>query len=235
MSRLWRVAAVDARLDAFCWDWPELNRDAVAADWTARLSARPGIFDGRVLMACGLEEHGERIRASFFETSYASMLAWLGAGPQGAPVWNGFAMGALRCRDGGFLLGRMADHTANAGRLYFPCGTPDLSDVTPDGRVDLEGSIRREIAEETGLGPDSYELDPGWVVAEQGGYLAFLRSGRLHLDEAETRARIGRHLAAETRPELAAVEIIRRPEEAEDDAIPGVVAMFLRDAFGRQG
>lgn len=230
-----RAPHVAARLERFRWPWAEANRALIDRDWDRRRAGRPGMFNGRVLMASGLAREDDRFRASFFETDYAAMMAWLGHGAPGEPVWNGFAMGALRCRDGGFLLGRMADHTANPGRLYFPCGTPDRSDVDPDGGVDLDRSIRREIAEETGLPPDSYRLDPGWVVAEEGGRLAFVRTGRLALDAAEAAARVTAHLAAEARPELAGVEILRRREQVDDPAIPGVVALFLRDAFARDG
>ena len=88
--------------------------------------------------------------AEFFETDYASFLAWRDWDIPDATVQNCFAMGAIKGADGAFVLGIMGDHTANAGSIYFPCGMTDPQSV--DGTsVNLEASLWREVAEETGL------------------------------------------------------------------------------------
>ena len=92
---------------------------------------------------------------SYFETDFASFLAWRDWGFPDSDVFNGFGMGALRCADGAFVMGEMGHHTANAGRIYFPSGTPDLDDLSGD-TVDIAGSVAREVEEETGLTPADY-------------------------------------------------------------------------------
>ena len=57
-------------------------------------------------------------------------LAWRDFGFPDANIANGFSMAALLSADGAFDLGEMAPHTANAGAIYFPSGTPDASLVT---------------------------------------------------------------------------------------------------------
>ena len=127
---------------------------------------KPKIWNGRVLLGRNPVFAGERFSASYFETDFASFLAWRDWGFPDKDVFNGFGMGALRCADGAFVLGEMGQHTANAGRIYFPSGTPDLDDIR-DGAVDIAGSVARELEEETGS-------DAGRLSRERG--LALRRS-----------------------------------------------------------
>lgn len=231
MRSLKRFVAVEARLEEHRWAWAETHRGLIAGHWARRKAERPHLFNGRVLMASRTVGQGDLLRVAFFATDYANLIAWIDHGRPGEPVWNGFAMGALRGSDGAFILGRMAPHTANAGRLYFPCGTPDLSDVTDAGAVDLARSLTREIAEETGLAEDDYEVEPGWIVVQDRGLMAFMQVVRLHETAEAACARIRAHLAAERRAELSGVEIVAGLGEMDEAAMPSVVPIFLRDAF----
>ena len=66
-----------------------------------------------------------QLRGEFIETDFAAFLTWRESGFPAANACNGFAMAALRGADGAFLLGEMAAHTASAGAIYFPAGSPD--------------------------------------------------------------------------------------------------------------
>lgn len=228
---LLRASRVEAELVRYEWDWAAENRDFVAENWDLRRDATPAIFNGRVLMVSDLEIGGDAVRAAFFATDYANLVAWIDAGFPDGRFANGFAMGALRSADGAFLLGRMADGTANAGKLYFPCGTPDMSDVTPDGAVDLAGSLVREIGEETGLSENELAVDPDWLVIRDAGLVAFMRIVNLAIDAETARDRILAHLAADPNPELSDIRIARSPGDIDPDRMPGVVPIFLRHAF----
>jgi 8-oxo-dGTP pyrophosphatase MutT (NUDIX family) len=83
--------------------------------------------------------------------------------PSAPTVEDCFSMAALRSSDLAFLLGEMAPLTCRAGRIYFPAGTPDPTDVF-DGRVDLEASARRQLLEETGVDPSETVIAPGWTL-----------------------------------------------------------------------
>ena len=231
MNPITVVRRVEARLVPFRWTWAEKNRTAIAANWERRRAATPAIFNGRVLMVCGLEHEGEVLRASFFATDYANMLAHIDGGFRDPQVENGFAMGALRSSDRAFILGEMAADTANAGRLYFAAGTPDMTDVDADGNVDLESSILRELEEETGLGSELVQMAPEWVVVRFERRVAFMRELDLAVDAATALAAIRAYLDGEDKPELSGVTALRHPDEIEEARMPSFLPLYLRWAF----
>lgn len=231
MSAILRVAKVRATLEPHDWAWAAANRDLIDAHWARRIEETPAMFNGRVLMVVGTRLDGEMLGARFFATDYANLIAWVEHGFPDDSVANGFAMGALRGRDGGFVLGLMDPHTANAGRLYFPCGTPDMSDVTASHEVDLASSLTREIGEETGLGPGDYTVGAGWTVVRHGGLLAFMRPVRLAMTAEVARARILAHIAVDPKAELSDAVIVRGPADLDEARMPGVVPIYLRDVF----
>jgi 8-oxo-dGTP pyrophosphatase MutT (NUDIX family) len=123
----------------------------------------------------------------------------------------------------------MGPHTFNAGRIYFPCGTPDPDDVV-DSKVDLDLSVRRELKEETGLDIAGFQAEPGWTMVVDGPLIALITVLRSTEKATALRARILEHLAREKRPELADIRIVRGLGDIER-AMPDFVRAFLTTRF----
>ena len=145
-------------------------------------------------------------------------------------VRNCFAAAALVSSDGAYVLGEMGAHTAHAGRVYFPCGTPDMDDVreTASGsRVDLAGSVLRELEEETGLRPDEVSVDPGWLLVFEGPRVACMKIVRSSLSADALTSRIDNFLRNQKEPEFVALHIVRDLADLKPDAMPGFTRAFL--------
>jgi len=244
MADVFTAERLDMKLDRGRWAFADQRRAEIDAYFAERQRAQPAIWNGRVLMIGRYALSNGVLGGRWFETDYASMLAWKaweaweawktsdatwGAawGAPDATVRNGFALGALRSSDGAFLLGVMGAHTANAGMIYFPAGTPDPGDVVGD-RVDLAGSVLRELEEETGIAAADVDIAPGWHVVDAGPpRLALIQLLRAREDAAALRERILRHLAAEAEPELADIRIVRCEADL-DPMMPDFVTIFLR-------
>jgi 8-oxo-dGTP pyrophosphatase MutT (NUDIX family) len=225
------VAAIEARRIAGRWDWADANRARIAAHWAGLTCANPSLYDGRVLVRRRQELRDGLLRLDYVETDFSSFIAFRDFGFPDPTAGNGFAAAALRAADGTWLLGRMGAHTANAGRIYFPSGTPDPDDVLPDGTVDLAGSVMRELAEETGLGPDDVSVTGQWTVVFAGARTAMLRDVRVPGPAEAVRDRIRAFLAGQEMPELSDIHLARTCDDIDEDAMPPFIQAFLRASF----
>ena len=220
-----RVSSLDLVVEPWTWPFAEARRAEVAAHFADKRREKPAMWNGRVLLGRNPVFSGDRLSASCFETDFASFLAWRDWGFPDSSVFNGFGMGALRCADGAFVLGEMGQHTSNAGRIYFPSGTPDLDDIR-DGTVDISGSVMRELEEETGLVAGDCEEEPGWYCIYTGHALAMIRLLRIDLPGETVRERIERNLTAQKQPELSRIHLVRAARDLSP-VMPRFVTAFL--------
>src|SRR6201995_1741533 len=224
-----RVTTLDLTYEP--WDWPFATRRRadIDAHFVAKKREKPNIWNGQVLLARRPAWEEGRFSASYFATDFASFLAWRDWGFVDASVFNGFGMGALRCTDGAFVMGEMGAHTSTAGRVYFPAGTPDPADIVGD-RVDIAGSVTRELEEETGLTPADYQASAHWDCVTAGAAIALIRILDVGMPADALRARIEANLARQKQPELSAIHLVRARGDISA-AMPPFVAAFIKRQF----
>jgi 8-oxo-dGTP pyrophosphatase MutT (NUDIX family) len=220
-----RVTQLDMRYRRWTWSFAVERRADIDAHFALKRAEKPKLWNGRILLARNPVFTTDRFSADYFETDFASFLAWRDWGFADKGVFNGHGMGALRGNDGVFVLGEMAAHTANAGRIYFPAGTPDLDDLR-DTTVDIAGSIAREVEEETGLGAADYRADGPWHCVVSDGIIAIIRILDVDLPGEAVRAKIGRNLAEQQSPEFSAIHLVRGLSDFTP-AMPRFVAAFI--------
>ncbi|MCW5688367.1 MAG: NUDIX hydrolase [Pseudolabrys sp.] len=214
------------------WAYAQERRAEIDASFTRLKAAKPALWNGRILLLHHYEIVDDLFRGMFLEADYAGLRYWIGQGQPPAGVWDCFAAAAIRGSDGGWLLGVMGGHTANAGQAYFPCGTPDPQDVAGD-RVDFERSVARELAEETGLAVAAFDAEPGWTLVRTGPSVVAVKVLRARDTAAALRERILANLTRQRDPELADIRIVRGRADL-DATMPRFVHVFLNHRWQRE-
>lgn len=225
------VERLELRFVSRAWPFAQQRRAEIDARFAQLQRQMPGVWNGQVLVMGEHAVAGSVLRASLSAVDYASFLVWQDWGCPETGARNAFALGALHTSDGAFVLGVMAPHTANRGLIYFPCGTPDPSDIAGTC-VDFDGSVRRELAEETGLTPADYVVEPGWHVVFEGPRIACIKVVSVSQNAAALRDRVLGFLAREREPELCDIRIVRGPADF-DPKMPAFVPAFLEYFWAR--
>ena len=211
------------------WPYAAEKRGAIDEFFSALQRKVPAIWNGRVLLLHSQSLADGVFRGAYLETDYASFAAWRAWGRPPAGVHDCFGAAAIIAADGAILLGVMGEHTAQAGRIYFPCGTPDPNDIV-DSRVDLDQSVQRELKEETGCDIAEFTTEPGWTAVFDGSLIVQIKLLRSGEGADALRARILKNLARQKQPELADIRIVRGMSDVTD-AMPRFVTTFLVQRF----
>jgi hypothetical protein len=224
-----RVARLDLRLEPKPWVFAEQRGAEIRSHFATIQQANPRLFNGRVVVMRDWEIVGETLRGDFFETDYASFRSWLDWGCPPADAYDCFAAACVLSADNAVIFGEMAAHTSNAGKVYFPCGTPDRDDVI-GGKVDLLHSCTRELKEETCFDAAEFSVEPGWRIVELPSRIVAVKVLRSRHDAETLRAQALAHLRKQTLPELADIRVLRGGQDI-DAAVPDFAVVFLRSLW----
>ncbi len=213
------------------WPYAVAEADAIDRHWQRRSSENPALFNGVIHMLRTATVEADHFDGAFLRTNFKSYLYWREQGFPAAGIRDAFGSALLRSREGHVLLGRQGGGNLNAGQAYLPGGFIDHRDVAANGAIDIDGSILRELHEETALEPAEFEVRPGYIVTFSGPLLSIGLELQSSLDAATLRTRILSHIAREKNSELTDILIVRSPSDLEGQAIVPYAAQLLEWLF----
>ena len=161
LDRVERVSSCRFDVSAATWDYARDKADEIERHWQRRSAQCEAMFNGAIYLMHAGSREGECFAGTFLRTDFKSYLYWRETGFPEAGVIDGFGSSLIRSAEGHVVLGRQRTGNVNAGIAYLPGGFIDPRDVTDDGAIDIDGSILRELSEETGLNHGQFELTPG--------------------------------------------------------------------------
>jgi 8-oxo-dGTP pyrophosphatase MutT (NUDIX family) len=206
--------------------------DAVEKNWQRERAANPALFNGKTILQREIRYNEGHLKAEGHVSSFATFLWWRRQ-PGLAGACHLFGYPVIVSSDGALIAVEMAPHTANPGQVYFAAGSLDLSDVA-DGRCDIEGNMRREVLEETGLDLGKASADPILYASYRPQRLALVRLFTFAEEAEALVARINAFARDCADPEISRAVVIRNGDVTANRyglAMPPILTWF----FERRG
>ncbi len=201
------IKSAIVRIDTAPLGYELEHREGIAANWASATTANPALFNGPFFMAEQASVTEEAFEARYHRTRFATMMHWKANATSNKP-WHIFSVGVIVSNDNKLIAGRMAMSTAAAGRVYFPAGSFDESDVVNE-HVDIDGNMQREVEEETGVRlSEARDRDRQIHLVAADRSIALFRRHYFDVTGDELLERIRSHIAAEEDSELDDVTAI---------------------------
>jgi hypothetical protein len=206
---------------------------AIDVHWQTASAANPNYFNGTIIVGANVRQAPDTFHADCHPMQFKDFLYWRHCGKPDWGFCDLFGSAVIRAAGGEILLGVASPGTMNAGSAYFVGGFIDPRDRTSDGRIDITGSIERELAEESGLSLRDVTRVPGTAVVTHKRMISLAQMFRANADADTLRARILAFSAASVERELADVLILRAPADAGDSRILPYAAALCRSLLAQ--
>lgn len=226
-TRVFAVSGLDLRVVEGGWPFAERNKAEIDARWQARTRENPAFFNGVIHLLTEFSLDGGVLSGRFIRAEFKSFLYWRETGHADQTVMDAFGSGLILSSDDRMLLGRQRAGNLNSGLCYPPGGFIDGRDVRPDGRIDIEGSVAREIFEETGLATPAFERAGDYVVTIAGPSLSIAVPYRASLGGAALIDAVRAHIASDPGGELADVLLVDPGEQPVAAPMPAYAQALL--------
>jgi 8-oxo-dGTP pyrophosphatase MutT (NUDIX family) len=213
-TNVFPIDSLDLRLEQRDWAFAARQQEKIGAHWRHIVDRNPALWNGRILMCSRCEVVNRQLIGRFFETDFASFVAWRDWGWPDRSIFNCFGSAAILSSDGAVMMGRMSAHTINGGKIYPPGGSLEPRDLRDNGAIDLLGSIAKELEEETGLLVD--DSQPAGLIAVFDEQRVSIAQGlRFDLRAEEITKLAQSHWRNQRQPELDELIALRSPNRAD--------------------
>ncbi|MEM8689131.1 MAG: hypothetical protein AAGF81_17515 [Pseudomonadota bacterium] len=217
--RLHPVNRVELRLVDEAWPFAAAKKTQIADHWQALTAENPTLFNGNILLMVRGGLNGDVFKADLIEVDYASFITWRDWGWCDETVHDCYGSAIVVSSEGALVMGRMGQHTVNAGKVYPPGGSLTREDLLPGGAVDLTASIARELEEETGLKASDAKAGRFFMAAFDQR-IAIGQVLHFSSDADALAARTRAHISSEDLPELSEAVIIRSMADLDPNVMP---------------
>lgn len=147
------------------------QRTEIDRYWKSVLETNNRLWNGDFYMFSDVTIENQVMSARGHKTDFATFLYWRDHGRHECITHiTGTTFPLLA--DGSLLAIKMASHTANPGKIYFPAGSLDVGDLI-DGAFDIKSNLCREFKEEIGL-----DIQENWLA---GPFLASEGENAFHI------------------------------------------------------
>lgn len=194
------IRNIEIRVSAAPHPFALAEMDTAAENWRIESAANPALFDGQMLLQGEVTISEAGIVSTAHLVSFSSFLLWRKLRREGSG-YHLFGLPLVVSSDGAVIAIRMAQHTANPGKVYCAAGSLDAHDIF-DGICDLEANMAREVAEETGLDLSLAQADPSYHAVHVDRVITIFRPYRFDVPAAALLAAIERHMGTEAEPEI---------------------------------
>ncbi len=200
------------------------ERDAIAANWQQETASNPALFDGPMILHEKIAVSEEAVVSEGYVVPFSAFLWWRKQ-PDRQGALHIYAYPVLEASDGALVAIRMGAHTANAGMVYFACGSFEPADIV-DGYCDPERNMRREVLEETGIDLLAASPTAGYYVSHSNRAVTLFRVFRFDLTATEMVALIEEHMKVVEEQEIAGAVAIRSADHGAQPYHAGMLPVL---------